>query len=792
MIAQQTQNAFNDKMAQFTLIPLAAAVGLAVESWAGLMIALPFVLFAPLAGWLSDRFSKHSVMLGAAIAQVVILGWICAAVWLRSLPLALVGFFALAVQSAFYSPAKIGSNKELVGSQHLGFASGIQQMTSMLAILAGQIAAGWLFDWRFSGQGGGPEAAWHAAFYPLLLLAVFSIPALALALLVPRVPAQSPAKFSGKLVFSHFTHLAELWRDRPMRRASLGVAFFWGFAAFINLWSVKVAKVMTGGGEGFGTLSSEFMAAASLGMAVGFGVASLLLRRRINLGWVPLAGFAMMVVALTLAILTPGGWFFLLTLGLLAFFAALFLAPLNAWLQDHYPAAKRGEMQAAVNLQDCFAGMLAVGVIAFFEAATYWLGLPPAVDFALQMGFAGVLCGAVSLSFLRASPSGVIRLIGIALLRSIYRIRVANAERIPEKGGVLLLPNHVTFADAFFISAACPRPVRFVMDEVFMASPWIRGFVSVFDTLTLRQDAPLDAIRKMIAGLKGGDVICLFPEGQLSRTGVLSELQRGYELAAKKGGVPVIPLWCDGSWGSIFSFERGKFSNKIPYRLPYRLALAFGPAIAPAEASVEVVRDALLEASAAALSLRFPDGTRAEINGHQLGQINALQRNASFLTLVGDADLLALQPSITAFCDRFRATMGIRPTAGSGIWVGGAALRAAIQPLAEGESGVFYDFSSEALSPLVCAGWQHFPCLALDGMVAAMSMPDPPMNPSTTSPQRGHKLGTWGKLLPGWYLKEGHLYGPAALKSPFPGHLDAEGFLHDKKPATTSVELPPS
>jgi len=275
MIVQQTQNAFNDKIAQFTLIPLGGAVGFAllipigagvevdVPSAAGLMMALPMVLFAPLAGWVSDRFSKRDVMLGAAITQVLVLAWICGSVMLKNMPLALCGFFALAVQSAFFSPAKIGINKELVGSKHLGFAAGIQQMTAMLAILAGQILAGWLFDRRFTGHGGGADIAWKAALNPLLVLAGLSVPALAMACAIPRVPAQGGPKFTAKLAVSHFLNLADLWRDSGLRRASFGVAFFWGFAAFINLWSVKLAKEMTGGGEGFGTQSSIFMAAAS-------------------------------------------------------------------------------------------------------------------------------------------------------------------------------------------------------------------------------------------------------------------------------------------------------------------------------------------------------------------------------------------------------------------------------------------------------------------------------------------------------------------------------------------------
>ena len=160
MIVQQTQNAFNDKAAQFILIPLGGVVGYHVESAAGLMIALPFVLFAPMAGWMSDRFSKRDVMLGAAVAQVFILAMISAAVFWKDMRLALVGFFLLAVQSAFFSPAKIGINKELVGSGHLGFAAGVQQMMAMLAMLGGQISAGFWYDRRYESLGGVAERAW--------------------------------------------------------------------------------------------------------------------------------------------------------------------------------------------------------------------------------------------------------------------------------------------------------------------------------------------------------------------------------------------------------------------------------------------------------------------------------------------------------------------------------------------------------------------------------------------------------------------------------------------------------
>lgn len=819
MIVQQTQNAFNDKMAQFILIPLGGAVGFAVESGAGLMIALPFVLFAPIAGWMSDRFSKRDVMLGAAILQLLVLVWICGSVILKNLPLALCGFFALAVQSAFFSPAKMGINKELVGSKYLGFATGFQQMAAMLAILVGQIIAGWLFDHRFTAFGGTADMAWKAALGPLLVITVCSLPALLLAWIVPRVPAQGSAEFSAKIAVSHFSSLTGLWRDSQLRQASFGVAFFWGFAAFINLWSVKLAKILTGGGEGFGTMSSMFMAAASLGMAAGFGFASFLLRKRIELGWVPVAGLAMTVFSLVIFFVPAGGHLFLAALALLAFSSALFLAPLNAWMQDSYPPAKRGELQSAVNLQDCLAGIIAVAVIFGFEHGASLLGISPLNGIRGQMLFISFACLAATVLIIRLLPAHFIRVIGIALIRAFYRIRITHPERLPAKGGVLILPNHVTYADAFFLSAASPRPIRFVMDEIFMQQRSIRIFTGIFDTMTIRRDQPLEAIREIIRALKHGDAVCLFPEGQLTRTGTLCPLQRGFELIAKKAGHPLIPMWCDGSWGSIFSFEQNRFFRKMPHFGALRMIIAFGDAIDPKNATLETVRSGMLSASADAIARRFVrrkwssrlpkaknpatsafsklDGAtrrRMWVNGHQIGMINALQRRKPFHVLADDSLLTQLPGVFAAFPALFHTELKIEAHFKGdvdGAWVGGDFLREAIRASQITRSIEFYDFGGSALVPVENTGLRHFPCLAVEGLVIAMSMPHPPTATEDFAAQIGNQPHSWGKLLPGWALRSSetaslHAHGPAATVAgiPLPAacSLDPEGFLLAKSP----------
>lgn len=821
MIGQQTQNAFNDKAAQFILIPLGGAIGYAVESWATVMIALPFVLFAPLAGWVSDRFSKRNVLLASAIVQLLVLTWLCLAMRMQSMNLALLGFFALAVQSAFFSPAKMGINKELVGHKHLGFASGIQQMMAMLAMLVGQIAAGVIYDRRWEISGRSLETAWSAATGPLLVLTAFAVPAIGLAWLIPRTPAQGAEKLSAGLLIRHFTQLKDLWSYTGLRRASFAVAFFWGFAAFINLWSVKLAKEITAGQAGFGTLSSWFMAAASLGMVLGFGTASYLLRRRIELGWVPLGGLAMTITALLLAlidpsgthallaaghagpmaslraIITPSSGAFLWVLALLAYFSALFLAPLNAWMQDRYPPEKRGELQASVNLQDCLAGIIAAALISLLSLGLSALGVTAITVYRIEIAIAGLACGLITWFILRLLPSDLARVIGLTILRVFYRIRAVDPGNVPAKGGVFLLPNHISWLDAFFITAACPREVRFVMDAAFMKKPLVRWFCRLFNTVPLALDKPREALRTAADAIAQGDVVCLFPEGQLSRTGTLGELKRGFEIIARQAGAPVVPVWLDGAWGSIFSFERGRFFKKWPYRVPYGLVVAFGKALAPRQARTAAIRQGILEAAAAAIDSRCPpwrkrlpsadrrspSALQQRANGYQLGQVPALPRRTPYISIDPS-------PCLLAFSQLFKSP-ALSPNSPKARhirhWIGGSELRQTIitSPAPDQEI-VFFDLSPDALTPIVKTKLTHCPGLAIDGIIISLSFPDPPRPYKGSPPQASTKPGSHGMLLPGFshqqlseekILISGPTTGPSGILLPANSRIDSEGFV---------------
>lgn len=199
---------------------------------------------------------------------------------------------------------------------------------------------------------------------------------------------------------------------------------------------------------------------------------------------------------------------------------------------------------------------------------------------------------------------GFFRLLLLPLIRTIYRIRVSDATNLPAHGGVLLIANHVSYIDSFIIYAASPRPVRFVIVDHYMGSKPVAWFLRLFNAIPIDKDKPKEAIKITAQAVKDGDVVCIFPEGQLTRTGVMNKLHRGFQLIARQADHPVMPVYMDGLWGSIFSFEGGKFIKKWPRRLPYPVSVAFGEPQAPKEATPDWAFEALLDASVVAFEAR--------------------------------------------------------------------------------------------------------------------------------------------------------------------------------------------
>src|ERR1700741_2594638 len=188
----------------------------------------------------------------------------------------------------------------------------------------------------------------------------------------------------------------------------------------------------------------------------------------------------------------------------------------------------------------------------------------------------------------------LLRLFGLAFARLLYRVTTTGVDKLPA-GGFLLLPNHITWIDAIMLSMACPRPIRFIIDEGVYRNSVLNPFLRAVSCIPITARKAKDGMRDAIARIRAGEIVCLFPEGELSRTGTLLRLRRGYEIIARQAEAPIVPVWLDQLWGSIFSYKSGRFFTKVPKAIPYRVTVAFGEPLSADEADIATVREQLLK-----------------------------------------------------------------------------------------------------------------------------------------------------------------------------------------------------
>jgi acyl-[acyl-carrier-protein]-phospholipid O-acyltransferase/long-chain-fatty-acid--[acyl-carrier-protein] ligase len=194
--------------------------------------------------------------------------------------------------------------------------------------------------------------------------------------------------------------------------------------------------------------------------------------------------------------------------------------------------------------------------------------------------------------------------ITILIARCLYRVRVSGAEHIPTSGGAVVIANHLSYVDVIVLQLACPRPLRFIGYKGLGGHRFFDWVFRMSGVIPITSRHPTEAIRRAVKALNAGELVCVFPEGHISRTGQLMEIKKGFEVMARLANVPVIPAAHDGLWGSVFSFAGNKYLWKSPRLMPTPVFVAFGAPIPPAQADGAAARRALLDLGSVAFDER--------------------------------------------------------------------------------------------------------------------------------------------------------------------------------------------
>lgn len=583
LLIAQFCGAFNDNAWKLMVALLAirqATVGLApgpeLETVAQTQTAMAFVIFTlPLmllslvGGTLADRVSKRTVIISIKVVEVFLMAAGTAALWLNPAGgiLPLIVLCGMGMHSALFSPSKYGILPELIPHERLAAGNGLLEMWTFAAILTGTAAGGFLLQ----------AAGDHIWLAPLALTGL-SVIGLTTAFGIPPVSAARHAGGVGATIQGAW---AAIQSERMLRMAIPMEILFWTVASLFGQNLLVYAKAVLHLSD---AMSGLPLTVLSVGIGIGAMLVGRISKNRVEYGLIPLGAMGVFLTLLLLGVLTPplsGTFLMMVALGISSSFI---FVPLNAILQWKSPPDRRGAVISFSNtcvFTGILLGSLAGGSLASVGVSTTGIFLAAAA-----MTLAGIAWA------LWLLPDTLLRLVLIILTNTLYRLRIIGETHVPKSGGALLVPNHVSFIDGFLLIASVDRPVRFVVDAQYADQPIFRPFMKALGVIPISSHGGLRVILRALrdagAAIDKGELVCIFPEGQITRTGTLLPFRRGFERVVKGRTAPIIPVHLDRVWGSIFSFNRRRFLWKIPEHLPYPATVSFGTPLPPSTTTQEL------------------------------------------------------------------------------------------------------------------------------------------------------------------------------------------------------------
>jgi acyl-[acyl-carrier-protein]-phospholipid O-acyltransferase/long-chain-fatty-acid--[acyl-carrier-protein] ligase len=549
-----------------------------------IIFTLPLMLLSLVGGTLADRLSKRTVIIAIKVVEVLLMSAGTVALWQNPAGgiLPLIVLCGMGAHSALFGPSKYGILPELIPHERLAAGNGLLEVWTFAAILAGTAAGGFLL------QTAGDQV-WMAP----LVLAGLSVAGLVAAFGVPHVSA---ARTTGGVGATIRGAWAAIQTERLLRLAIPGEIFFWTIASLFAQNVLVYAKAVLHLSDAMSGLPLTLL---SIGIGAGAILVGRLSQKRIEYGLIPLGAMGASIALSLLGALTPPLFGTFLILTLLGVSCSFIFVPLNAILQWRSPPDRRGAVISFSNtcvFTGILLGSLGGGALANVGFSTSSIFLVTA----------GVTIGG-TLWALWLMPDVFLRFLLVICTNTLYRLRIVGQEHVPQSGGALLIPNHMSFVDGFLLMASVDRPIRFVVDAAYATHPLFKWVMTAMKVIPITSAGDtrmiLRALRSAGQALDDGELVCIFPEGQITRTGTLLPFRRGFERIVKGRQVPVIPAHLDRVWGSIFSFEGGRFLRKWPERIPYPVSVSFGAPL-PSDTPAYKLRDAVRTLGEAAWHLR--------------------------------------------------------------------------------------------------------------------------------------------------------------------------------------------
>ena len=586
-------NAFRNAMVMLVAFQMAlpdAQVSLYTNLAPALFI-LPYFLFSATAGQIAEKFEKTRLIRFVKLFEIAAMAIAAIGFFTHHISLLLVVLFLMGMHSTMFGPIKYSILPQALERGELVGGNALVETGTQLAMLIGMIVGNSLM-----------LIAGYGTLAASLATIAIAVTGYLVSRSIPAAPATAPdLKFN-------WNPLSETWRvlkltneDRAVFNAVLGISWFWFFGTVMIAQLPNYTRHVLGGDGSVNTLALTLF-------SIGTGVGSLLCERlsgkRVEIGLVPMGAFGLTVFAVDLFfahptlvagvplnwtsfLAAPGAWRVAMDLTMIGAFAGFYVVPLFAFVQSRAPRERLSRIIAGNNIVNA----LLICTASVFGIGLTMLGLNVPTIFLIT----GLINIAVAVYIFTLVPEFMMRFITWVLVHTLYRVRVDGLKNVPDEGAALVVCNHVSFMDPLILMASVRRPMRFVMYYKIFNIPVLNFVFRTAKAIPIagrHEDEAqlLRAFELIDQALAAGEVVCIFPEGGLTKDGGIATFRPGVDQILARRPVPVVPLALRGMWGSIFSRrDSALHRSRLPRRFWSRIELVGGAPLSASEANAAVL-----------------------------------------------------------------------------------------------------------------------------------------------------------------------------------------------------------